>query len=84
MDQVINTVYFKVCMKHIIVLLWKIVKNMFFLDNEHVGMGKWSTPPSKKKKSCFIMLDAWFQKIILLGYDFFVAAIIRNVAKVYL
>ena len=30
------------------------------------------------------MLDAWFQKIILLGYDFFVAAIIRYVAKAYL
>ena len=28
------------------------------------------------------MLDAWFQKIILLDYDFFVAAII-NVDKVY-
>ena len=35
-------------------------------------------PPQKKKKSCFIMLDAWFQKIILLGYDFFVAAIISQ------
>ena len=30
------------------------------------------------------MLDAWLQKIILLGYDFFVAAIIRYVAKAYL
>ena len=30
------------------------------------------------------MSDAWFQKIILLGYDFFVAAIISYVAKVYL
>ena len=56
------------------------VQNMFFLDSEHVGMGKWSPPP--KKKSCLFMLDAWFQKIILLDYDFFVAAII-NVAKVY-
>ena len=60
----------------IIVLLWKIVKNMFFLDSEHVGMGKWLPPPKKKKKRCFFMSDAWFQKIILLGYDFFVAAII--------
>ena len=94
MDQVINTVYFKfhgmgkVCMKHIhnsiIVLLWKMVKNMFFLDNEHVGMGKWSPPPPPKKKSCLFMSDAWFQKIILLGYGFFVAGIISYVAKVYL
>ena len=53
---------------------------MFFLDSGHVGMG--NDPPPKK--SCFFMSDAWFQKIILLGYDFFVAAIIRNVAKVYL
>ena len=30
------------------------------------------------------MLDARFQKIILLGYDFFVAAIISYVVKVYL
>ena len=71
----------KVCMKHIIVLLSKMVQNMFFLDSEHVGMGKWCPPP---KKSCLFMLDAWFQKIILLGYDFFVAAIISYVAKVYL
>ena len=46
---------------------------MFCLDNEQVGMGKSSPPP---KKSFLFMLDAWFQKIILLGYDFFVAAII--------
>ena len=72
----------KVGMKHIIVLLWKMVKNMFFLDSEHVGIGKWSPP--HKKKSCLFMSDAWFQKIILLGYDFFVAAIISYVAKVYL
>ena len=30
------------------------------------------------------MLDAWFLKIILLGYNFFVTAIIRYVAKVYI
>ena len=30
------------------------------------------------------MVDAWFQKIILQGYDFFVAAVIRYAAKVYL
>ena len=28
----------KVCLKHILGLLWKIVENMFFLDIEHVGM----------------------------------------------
>ena len=58
------------------------VKDMFFLDSEHVGMGKLSPP--QKKKSCLFMLDARFQKIILLGYDFFVAAIISYVVKVYL
>ena len=31
-----------------------------------------------------LMLDAWFLKIILLGYNFFVAAIIRYAAKVYI
>ena len=30
------------------------------------------------------MSDAWFQKIILLGYDFSAAAIISYVAKIYL
>ena len=30
------------------------------------------------------MSDTWFLKIILLGYDIFVAAIIRCVAKVYI
>ena len=38
----------------------------------------------RKKVVCLFMLDAWFQKIVLLGYDFFVAAIIRYVAKVHL
>ena len=57
------------------------VKNMFFLDSEHVGMGKWSPFP---KKSCLFLSVAWFQEIILLGYDFFVTAIISYVAKVYL
>ena len=71
----------KVGMKHIIVLLWKMVKNMFFLDSEHLGMEKCSPA---KKVICLFMLDAWFQKIILLGYDFFVAAIISYVVKVYL
>ena len=36
------------------------------------------------QKSCLFTLDGCFQKIILLGYDFFVAAIIRYVVKVYL
>ena len=60
-------------------------ENMFFLDSEHVGMGNAPPPPSPPKKVvCLLMLDAWFLKTILLGYDFFVAAIIRYVAKVYL
>ena len=29
----------KVCTKHILRLLWKMVENMFFLDSEHIGMG---------------------------------------------
>ena len=29
----------KVCIKHILILLWKIVKNAFFLDSKHVRMG---------------------------------------------
>ena len=41
-------------------------------------------PQKKKKRSCLFMLDAWFQKIIISDYDFFVAAIISYVAKVYL
>ena len=53
---------------------------MFFLDSEHVEMGN---APPRKAVSLF-MLDAWFLKVILLGYDFFVAAIIRYVAKVYM
>ena len=49
---------------------------MFFLDYEHVEMGK-----CFPKKSVFLfMLDAWFLKIILICYDFFVAAVIRHVA----
>ena len=86
MDQVINNIQYisssmgKVCVKHIIVL-WKMVKNMFLLDSEHVRMMKCTSP---HKKSCLFMVDAWFQKIILQGYDFFVAAVIRYAAKVYL
>ena len=59
---------------------------MFFLNSEHVGMGKYFPPPPPipQKVACLFMLDAWLQKIILLGYDFFVAAIIRYVAKAYL
>lgn len=36
----------KVCTKHILRLLWKMVENTFFLENEHVGMGE--ILPSKK------------------------------------
>ena len=56
------------------------IENMFFLDSEHVGMGN----AHPQKVICLLMLDAWFLKIILLGYDIFVAAIIRYVAKVYM
>ena len=47
-------------------------KNMFFLD----------VPP--KKVVCSFLSDASFQQIILLGYDFYFAAIVRCVAKVYI
>ena len=56
------------------------VENLLFVDSEDVGKGKCFT-----QKICFLVhLDAWFLKIILLGYAFFVAAIIRYVAKVFL
>ena len=42
------------------------VENMLFLYSEHVGMG--NAPP--KKVVCLFMVDAWFLKIILIGYDF--------------
>ena len=82
MDQVINNIQYtssplgKVCMKHIIVL-WKMVKNMFFLDSEHVEMMKWTPlPPPKKKIKLFVHVRC-------LDDDFFVAAVIRYAAKVY-
>ena len=34
----------KVCTQHILRLLWKIVKNMFFVNIEHVGM-EGNAPP---------------------------------------
>ena len=81
MDQVINNIHYisssmgKVCIMKNAMVLWKTVKNMFFLDSDHVGMGECSPPPSQKKKEgCLFTLDGCFQKIILLGYDFFVAA----------
>ena len=40
------------------------IENMFFLDNEHVGMGGMLPP---KKVICLLMLYAWFPKTILLG-----------------
>ena len=64
------------------------VENVFFLDIEHTGMGRGGCnlppPPHSKKVACLFMLYAWFLNIILLGYDFFVAAIIWYVAKVYI
>ena len=55
------------------------VENMFFLDSEHIGMGGMLPPKNLFVCSCY----AWFLKIILQVMDFFVAAIIRYVAKVY-
>ena len=50
------------------------------LDSEHLGTG--NAPP---QKSClFVHVRCLVSKIILLGYDFFVAAIIRDLAKVYM
>ena len=60
----------KVCIKHRIGLLQKMVENMFFLDSEHAEMRKCFPPKFVR----LFILDAWFLKIILLGYDFFVAA----------
>ena len=57
------------------------VQNMFFLDSELIGMGVMLSP---RKTVCLFMFYAWFLKIILVGYDFFGAAIIRYVAKVYI
>ena len=54
---------------------------MFFLDSELIGMGVMLSP---RKTVCLFMFYAWFLKIILVGYDFFGAALIRYVAKVYI
>ena len=40
----------KVCTKHILGLLSKMVENMFFLDSKHVGMGRMLPP-----KSCLFL-----------------------------
>ena len=48
----------KVCLKHILGLLWKIVENMFFLDIEHVGMERMPPPPTPHpppKKKLFLL-----------------------------
>ena len=65
---------------------YKWLKICFFLDSEHVRMGRMppSLPPPKKNVVFLVMFYAWFLKIIFLGYnDFFVAAIIRYAGKVY-
>ena len=68
---------------HISIVL-KMVENNFFLDSEHVRMGGMPPPPRLPKRVvCLFMLYAWFLKLILLGYNFFVAAIIRYAVKVY-
>ena len=55
------------------------VEKMFFLDNEHIGIGEMLPPKKLFVCSCY----ACFLKIILQVMDFFVAAIIRYVAKFY-
>lgn len=42
----------KICTKHILRLLLKMVENMFFLDSEYVGKGGWPPflPPQKAIK----------------------------------
>ena len=58
---------------------------MFFLDSEHVRMGRMNSPlpPPTKKIIWFFKLYVWFLKIILLVHDFFfVAAIIKYALKV--
>ena len=46
-------------------------------------MSEWGECSSLKKAVCLFMLHAWFLTIILTGYDFFVATVIRYAAKVY-
>ena len=41
----------KVCTKHILGLLQKMVENMFFLDSEHAGMGGMLL----SKKGCLVV-----------------------------
>ena len=88
MGQVINNIEYisgfmgKVCMKHIIILFWKMVQNMFFLDSEHAAMGKCSPP---QKKSCmFVHVRCLVPKNYFTRLYFFVAAVIMYVAKVYI
>ena len=40
----------KVCTKHMLRLLWKMVENIYFLHREHVGMGRMYLPP---KNYCY-------------------------------
>ena len=51
---------------------------------EWEGEDATSPPLHSKNVACLFMLYAWFLNIILLGYAFFVAAIIWYVAKVYI
>ena len=60
------------------------VENNFFLDSEHGRMEECPPPPRLPKMVvCLFMLYAWFLKIILLGHNFSVAAIVRYAVKVY-
>ena len=58
------------------------VEYMFFLDSEHVGMG--AMPPPAKKSYLFVHVTYLFSKNYFARWCFFVAAIIRYVAKVYI
>ena len=69
----------KVCTKHILGLLWKMVDNVLFLDSEHVVMGICSHP----KKLVVVYVICLVSKNYFTRLFFVVGAIIRYAAKVY-
>ena len=46
----------KVCTKHILRLLWKMVENMFFLGSEHIGM-RGKCPQPHPQKLLFLLIE---------------------------
>ena len=46
----------KVCTKHILRLLWKMVENMCFLGSEHIGM-RGKCPPPHPQKLLFLLIE---------------------------